>query len=212
MFDLSVVPWVDVTGYLGAVATVWAMSSRTIIPLRIGVICGNVGFLIFAILTRSYPTMITHAILLPVNIWRTTQLIQLLREIKHSSIDDTTLQPLIQFMRLEKKKAGTVLFRMGDKPDRMVVIKSGTVILQEINIHLGENDVLGEIGIFSPENRRTATAVCKTDCTIYTISHEVMLQLYYQNPRFGLFLVRLIVRRLLQNWKDADERARAGIV
>ncbi len=211
MIELSGVPWVDLIGYAGAAATVWAMGSRTIIPLRIGVICGNVGFLAFGVLAESYPTMVTHAILLPLNIWRTIQLMRLIEEIKHSSSDENALQPLIQFMRLEKEETGAVLFRKGDKPDRMILIKSGTVLLEEIDVRLGEDDVLGEIGIFTPENSRTATAVCESDCEIYTLSHEVMLQLYYQNPRFGLFLVRIIVRRLIENWKDADERAQAGM-
>ncbi len=209
--DTLVVPWVDVIGYLGAATTIWAMGSRTIIPLRIGVICGNVGFLAFGILAMSYPTVVTHAILLPLNIWRTIQLMRLIREIKDSSREEDALQPLIPFMRLEKMKSGTVLFTKGDEPDRMILIKSGTVVLTEIDIRLGKHDVLGEIGIFTPENRRTATAVCETDCDLYTLSHDVMLQLYYQNPRFGLFLVRIIVRRLIKNWQDADKRAKMGM-
>ncbi len=209
--DMLALPWVDVIGYIGAATTIWAMGSRTIIPLRIGVICGNVGFLAFGILAESYPTMVTHAILLPLNIWRTVQLVRLIREIKESTREEDALQPLIPFMRLEKEKAGAELFRKGDEPDRMILIKSGTVVLTEIDVRLGAHDVLGEIGIFTPENRRTATAVCETDCELYTLSHDVMLQLYYQNPRFGLFLVRIIVRRLIKNWQDADSRAKMGV-
>ena len=134
---------------------------------------------------------------------------RLIREIQESSADDNALQPLIPFMRLEKTKAGDVLFRKGDKPDRMIVIKSGTVSLEEIGVKIGPEDILGEIGIFTPENSRTCTALCETDCEIYTLSHDVMLQLYYQNPKFGLFLVRIIVRRLMENWKEADARAQA---
>lgn len=203
--------WVDGIGFAGAAATIWAMGSRTIIPLRVGVIFGNVGFLAFGVLAFSWPTIAAHAVLLPVNIWRTIQLMRLIEEIKQTSSNDDALQPLISFMRLEQARAGEVLFRKGDKPDRMILIKSGSVRLQEIDVQLGKDDVLGEIAIFTPENRRTLTAVCETDCEIYTISHEVMLQLYYQNPRFGLFLVRIIVRRLMENWQYADERAKASL-
>ncbi len=155
--------------------------------------------------------MLTHAILLPINIWRTIQLVKLINEIKNSTSDDAALQLLIQFMRPEQTQSGTVLFRKGDRSDRMILIKSGTVLLEEIDVQLGKDDLLGEIGIFTPENSRTATAICESDCEIYTLSHEVMLQLYYQNPKFGLFLVRLIVHRLVDNWKDADERARSKV-
>lgn len=209
MAILDYLSWVDAVGFAGAATTIWAMGARTIIPLRIGVICGNVGFLTFGLLVGSIPTIVTHGILLPVNIWRTLQMMRLIREIQESSADDNALQPLIPFMRLEKTKAGNVLFRKGDKPDRMIVIKSGTVSLEEIGVKIGPEDILGEIGIFTPENSRTCTALCETDCEIYTLSHDVMLQLYYQNPKFGLFLVRIIVRRLMENWKEADARAQA---
>ncbi|MCP4183328.1 MAG: hypothetical protein GY761_08420 [Hyphomicrobiales bacterium] len=77
----------------------------------------------------------------------------------------------------------------------MILIKSGTVLLEEIGVQLGKDDLLGEIGIFTPENSRTATAICKTYCKIFTLSHEVMLQQYCKNPKFALFLVRLLGRR-----------------
>lgn len=211
MLENLTLSWVDAIGFTGAAATVWAMGSRTIIPLRVGVIFGNVGFLAFGLLAMSYPTIVAHAILLPLNVWRTIQLVRLIDEIKRSSRDENALAPLIAFMRLEQEKAGTVLFRKGDQPDRMILIKSGSVLLEEIGVHLGKDDVLGEIAIFTPENRRTATAICETDCEVYTLSHETMLQLYYQNPRFGLFLVRIIVRRLMENWESADARAKAGL-
>lgn len=211
MPDILSLSWVDAIGFSGAAATIWAMGTRTIIPLRVGVIFGNVGFLAFGLLAMSYPTIAAHAVLLPLNVWRTVQLVRLINEIKETRTGDDALAPLIPFMRLASEKAGTVLFRKGERPDRMILIKSGKVLLEEIDVHLGQDDVLGEIGIFTPENRRTATAICETDCEIYTLSHETMLQLYYQNPRFGLFLVRLIVRRLIENWESADARSKAGL-
>ena len=36
-----------------------------------------------------------------------------------------------------------------------------------------------------------------------------MVQLYYQNPKFGMSLTRIIVARLLTNWPDAEARAKA---
>lgn len=211
MAFLESLTWVDAVGFAGAATTIWAMGSRTIIPLRVGVICGNVGFLAFGILAGSIPTLVTHAVLLPINVWRTWQMIRLIQEIKASSRDDNALAPLIPFMRLEKARKETVLFRKGDKPERMILIKHGTIRLEEIGVKIGKDDILGEIGIFTPENGRTCTAVCETDCEIYTLSHDVMLQLYYQNPKFGLYLVRIIVQRLMDNWKDADARAQAGM-
>lgn len=114
-------------------------------------------------------------------------------------------------MHLGKQPRSSVLFRKNELSDRLILIKSGTVLLEEIDIRLGEHDVLGEIGIFTPENRRTCTAICETECEIFTLSHDIMLQLYYQNPHFGLFLMRLIVGRLVNNWEQADIKAHAAM-
>ncbi len=91
----------------------------------------------------------------------------------------------------------------------MIVIHSGSIVLEEIDVHCGPGDVLGEIAAFTPDNRRTCTAVCVTECELFTLSNDAMVQLFYQNPRFGMFLVRVIVQRLMKNWRDADARAQA---
>ena len=49
-----------------------------------------------------------------------------------------------------------------------------------------------EVGLFSAEGKRALTAVCETDSRLLTITKEKTLELYYQNPRFGMFLMRLV--------------------
>ncbi len=209
MPDLVLVTWTEAVGYAAGAVTLWGMHRKTMIPLRLGAIIGNFGFIAFGLLAPSYPTLVLHALVLPLNTLRLLQMMRLVREIKEASSGDNSLEPLLPYMRSERTRAGEVLFRIGDRPKRMIVIKSGTVLLEEIGAHCSEGDVLGEIGAFTPENRRTCTAVCETDCELYTLNHEAMLQLYYQNPQFGMFLVRVIVRRLLDNWHEADARAKS---
>jgi hypothetical protein len=36
-----------------------------------------------------------------------------------------------------------------------------------------------------------------------------MIQLYYQNPKFGMYLMRVVVARLLDNWQNVEARAKA---
>lgn len=203
------VPIIDMIGYFGGGVTLWGLYQKTMIPLRVGAVCGNIGFLIFGLLAPSNPTLILHALLLPLNTYRMIQMIRLVREIRESASESNSLDPLLPYMTEKREKAGTVLFRINDAPDRMIVIKSGTIMLTEIDARCGAGDVLGEIGAFTPDSRRTCSAVCESDCELYTLSNDAMMQLFYQNPRFGMFLVRIIVQRLLKNWEDADARARA---
>ena len=48
------------------------------------------------------------------------------------------------------------------------------------------------MGLFAPHGKRTLTAVCEEDCRLATISRDKVLELYFQHPKFGLFLIRLI--------------------
>lgn len=209
MSFMEIVPYVDLVGYLGGTVTLWGLFQKTMIPLRVGAVAGNAGFMAFGLLVPSYPTLVVHALLLPLNIYRMIQMIRLIREVREAATKTNSLDPLLPYMKAKREPAGAVLFRIDDTPDRMIVIKSGTVRLEEIDINCGAGDVLGEIAAFTPDNRRTCTAVCDTDCELYTLSNEAMIQLFYQNPRFGMFLTRVIVQRLLKNWQDADARARA---
>jgi CRP-like cAMP-binding protein len=60
--------------------------------------------------------------------------------------------------------------------------------------------VIGEIGVFSPDRRRTATVVvCSTDCVAYELTERKTKELYFQNPAFGYAVMQLIVGRLLEN-------------
>ena len=95
------------------------------------------------------------------------------------------------------KNAGEYLFHEGDRADQMFYIMHGTVSLPEIGVERSEGQVLGEIGIFSPTSKRITSVKCKTDCEFLTITTAKVIDLYYQNPKFGIYLLRLITKRLV---------------
>lgn len=68
--------------------------------------------------------------------------------------------------------------------------------------------MIGEIGLFSPDHQRTTSAICETEVEALTLAEDKVLQLYYQNPKFGFYLVQLVVRRLLEDWSGRPSRTR----
>jgi CRP-like cAMP-binding protein len=54
------------------------------------------------------------------------------------------------------------------------------------------------MGLFSSNHKRSATVVCDTDVELLAISKSNVMQLYYQNPKFGFYLVQLVTDRLLE--------------
>jgi CRP-like cAMP-binding protein len=76
-------------------------------------------------------------------------------------------------------------------------------MMEEIGQRIGPGELFGEIGLFSPERKRTQTLVCETHGELYDMTDEMIFQLYYQNPRLGFYLMRLVAGRLL---KDVHRR------
>ncbi len=143
--------------------------------------------------------MVLHLSLLPLNCIRLKQARQLIKRVETASSQEKLSNELIPYMTLKKYKEGTTLFHKGDRADRFYYIKKGSVIITELNKTLGENKVFGEVGIFGPGSVRSAGVVCLENSEIYNISKRKMLQLYFQNPKFGFFIVRLLSNYALDN-------------
>ena len=57
-----------------------------------------------------------------------------------------------------------------------------------------------------PEGERTQTARCVTDCRVLSLGEAQLKQLYFQNPKFGWYLVQLIAERLSKNARRLEEK------
>lgn len=210
MFETAHPMWVDLIGYIAGAVTLISMHRKTMIPLRTGAMLGNAMFLTFGLVAGIWPTAVLHAVLLPLNALRLWQMLRLVRTIRAEHEGESFgMEALLPYMKAETRREGEVLFRKGDDADAMYMIGAGTVRLVEIDFALSDGALIGEIAFFTPERARTVTAVCATDCTLYSLSNSAMLQLYYQNPKFGLYLMRIIVERLMRNWEAAEARAAA---
>lgn len=187
-----------IAGWLSAVLVFSSFFMKTIVPLRMVAICSNIAFITYALLGlkygvfgRVYPILVLHASLLPLNIVRLRQLKELQQSVREAS-EDETVRSLVPYMDAETHAAGEVLFRKGDPANRLYVIQHGHVRFPEIGKVVSDGQVFGEVGLFAPHNVRTLSATCHDDCRLYTIKRDKVLELYYQDPRFGFFLIRLV--------------------
>lgn len=187
-----------IAGWLSAVLVFSSFFMKTIVPLRMVAICSNIAFITYALLGlkygvfgRVYPILVLHASLLPLNLVRLRQLKELQRSVREAS-EDETVRSLVPYMDAETHAAGEVLFRKGDPANRLYVIQHGHVSFPEIGKVVSDGQVFGEVGLFAPHNVRTLSATCHDDCRLYTIKRDKVLELYYQDPRFGFFLIRLV--------------------
>jgi two-component system, NarL family, nitrate/nitrite response regulator NarL len=103
---------------------------------------------------------------------------------------------LLPHMQHNRLKAQTVLFRKGDAGKDLYYLQRGSVRLVDLDTELGAGEIFGEISIFSPDHRRTSTAVCTSEVDLFSLNDEQVRRIYSLNPHFALYVVYLIARRL----------------
>jgi hypothetical protein len=194
--DINLANMLALTGAVFYVATLLV---RTIVPLRFIGIISNVFFIAYGALAGSMATFFLYLLSLPINVIRLRQMLTLVRKARVSAQGDLSMDWLRPFMTPRKYRKGEVLFRKGDIAKEMFLTVTGKFLVTEIGVVLPPGRLLGELGFVAPKNRRTQTVECTEDGDVLTITYEKLLELYFQNPEFGYYFLRLTTERLMQN-------------
>jgi CRP-like cAMP-binding protein len=106
--------------------------------------------------------------------------------------------------------AGQAIFHEGEVGEVMYVLLAGHAevrlegtVLEE----LGPGDILGEMAVIAPD-RRSATVVATTNCTLAVIDQKRFRFLVEETPHFAIEVMSVMARRLRQ----CDERLRLQAV
>lgn len=196
----------DIIGYIGAAFVFATYSMKTMIPLRTVGLVSNAVLLLYASLEGAAPEIILEGIVLPMNALRLYQMIQLTRRVETAAHGNGSMDWLKPFMHRHRTNAGEVLFHKGDPADAMYYIVSGHFRLRETGIELPVGEVVGELGLLAPDQRRTQTLECVLDGELLVITYDRVKQLYFQNPSFGFFFLRLSTQRLFHNQRLLEAR------
>lgn len=189
----------NLLGLIGAIFYVASMTLRTMIPLRIAAIISNVMFMGYGLLAKALPTFFMYAVLLPINVFRLYQIQQLVKRVKVASQGDLDMEWLKPFMTRRNFRAGDVLFHKGDVANAMYYTVTGKFLVKELGVELPPGRVMGELGFLAPDNKRTATVECIEDGQVLFIIYDKVRELYFQDPDFGFYFLKLTSERLLQN-------------
>lgn len=195
-------PWslVALAGYAAGGLTFLAFFMKDSIRLRQIALLSNVFYAIWAASVHLYPTLALHVALFPVNAVRLVQLVRERRLIDEAiAANDLSAEWLMDFMERRTIAPGTVLFRRGEPADAMYFLADGRLRLIELGIDLNPGALLGEIGIFSPDGTRTQSVEAAEKSLVYMLRRNDALALYRRDPAFGIYLVRLITRRLVED-------------
>jgi len=190
---------VQLVGVAGAVCAVASFLMKKMLPLRLLALSSNGLLALYGYLTPDLARVLLNAGLVPVQLYWIREIRRTTAEMGRSNADTPVSQWLLPHMTRRAFKAGEVLFRKGDSAHEVIYIASGEVRLEEDGRILGPGELLGEIGLFSPERKRTMSVVCHSDGELYRMSDEHIYLLYYQNPALGFYFMRLVAQRLFRD-------------
>ena len=191
---------------------------KTIVPLRTVAIASNIVFISYALMGLFYgifdkllPILILRVSLLPLNLLRLQEVKTTIRGVREATDQHQSLDYLIPYRTRVSVHKGQPLFQKGDVANCIYLLRQGTVRIVELGKILAAGEVFGEISVFSEHQRRTSSAVCEEDCVLFSITGDKVVELFYQEPRFGFFIVRALSGYLSYN-AGLHELASAPVV
>jgi broad specificity phosphatase PhoE len=196
---IMTVDWLDLFGYACVALIIVSLAMTRMLSLRIVFMLSSVLALIYSLLIPNYPLLILSLTLIVLNGYKIFKIWSITSTKITPSIAAASFDQLLPYMKKRILHKGDLLFEKGDPVDKTYFIKEGVLEIKELNMKTSAGDVLGEIGLFSPEHKRTATVVATTDSIVYEISENHLKQFFYQDPAFGFSLLRMITTRLIQN-------------
>lgn len=195
-FELPAFDPVDVLGLGAGALVLTTFYLKTMIPLRAVAIASNIAFAAYGVVANAWPILILHALLLPLNVLRLRQMRVLIARVKKAARGDLSLDMMVPYMNLRSVPAGTRLFSRGDHADEVFLVMKGRVRIEGKGVLVKPGQLVGEMGLFSQGQRRTDGAVCETDVELAQVTEDRIWELFYQNPEFGAYLLRIVMQRV----------------
>jgi CRP/FNR family transcriptional regulator, cyclic AMP receptor protein len=120
-----------------------------------------------------------------------------------ATLDDEAANALMDSMTPSRLERGDVLFREGDRGDRLYVIGEGKIKLgltssdgrENLLAILGPGEMFGELSLFDP-GPRTATATAVAETQIIALHHEDLTTFLSGRPAVATTMLAALARRL----------------
>ncbi len=189
----------DAMGYIAALLVFMTFWMKTMVPLRLAGLASNVFFIAYGALLVAYPVLILHVLLLPLNLLRLREMLQLTKRVGEAAAGDHDMAWIKPFTSVRRMQVGDILFRKGDTADRLFIVVSGRCRLLDSNIEIPPGAVVGELALLAPDKARTQSLQCMEGGELLEITYGQIKQLYYQNPKFGFYFLELTSKRLFDN-------------
>ena len=191
--------WSDLFNSGASLFIVATASTKTMVPLRILAIATNCILITYFTVMHAWVPLALQAFALPLNGLRLYQMVVLIRNVRDAIRGKPSLDWLKPFMSERRFRKGDLLFAKGETASEMFYTMTGRYVLVELGIEIQTGHLVGELAMLAPDNRRTATLECVEAGEALSITYDQVEELYYQNPTFGFYFLRLATERLFDN-------------
>ena len=131
---------------------------------------------------------------------------ELVDKVKTATRDNLDMEWLKPFMTKRACQAGEKIFSKDDVAAVMYYTLTGRYRLTELDQIVGPGEVVGELGLISPDNKRTQTFECIETGELLTLSYDSVRQLYFRNPKFGFYFLRVMGQRLFRDLQKLEQK------
>ncbi|GAB2587461.1 hypothetical protein GCM10027034_19790 [Ramlibacter solisilvae] len=188
---------IAVLSFFGLSLVITGTFVRSMIRLRTLALASNFCLGASALLASNVVSVLLFVVLILLNAYRLQEIRRLTVKVQKAASDrDLSGIWLRPYMKQHRIAAGTTLFSKGDPAGEIYLLVEGEVELVEIAKIQPVGEIFGEISFFSPQQKRTLTVRCNTNCVLLSMDEPSLKQLYFQNPRFAFEVTRLIATRL----------------
>ena len=120
-----------------------------------------------------------------------------------AALDDEAAGALMESMTASHLERGDILFREGDRGDRLYVIGEGKIKLGRTSVDgrenllaiLGPGEMFGELSLFDP-GARTATATAVAETQLIALGHDDLNLFLAGRPAVAATMLAALARRL----------------
>lgn len=189
-------------GYLALALLVVSAFMQGITWLRIFAIAAAAAVAVYGVIAENWGVVAAAVVIAAIHLWRLWEVHRLegiTREATAGGGAPLTVEWLLPYMEPIAVPKDTVVFHKDSAADAMYFIEHGRISFDEVQVEMGKGTLFGEIGIFSHDKKRTATAKTLEDTSLLRISDDRVRELFFKNPEFGFFIVGLITRRLIED-------------
>lgn len=123
------------------------------------------------------------------------------------------LRSAAPYFNLQDIDAGNILFREGDDGSYMGIIHSGKISVMKSDANnqtipvalLNQNKTFGEMAVLDGE-RRSATCVAKSTCTLLVLSRDSLDRMSEESPKIAAKVIRAVAVSLSRRLRVMDYR------